>query len=72
MRVFLTNWYVPLLEHIEISIVSIAEERLRQGLEKKIPGAPENETPVHLRKRQIFSHNISSIRDIANSEDRAK
>lgn len=24
------------------------------NLEKKIPGAPENETPVHLRKRQIY------------------
>ncbi|KAI9800428.1 MAG: hypothetical protein M1833_003314 [Piccolia ochrophora] len=24
-------------------------------LEKIIPGAPDNETPVHLRKRQIFS-----------------
>ncbi|KAL2057845.1 hypothetical protein ABVK25_001462 [Lepraria finkii] len=33
------------------------------GLEKKIPGVPDNETPVHLRKRQIFSHNISSIRE---------
>ncbi|EME47553.1 hypothetical protein DOTSEDRAFT_69488 [Dothistroma septosporum NZE10] len=27
-------------------------------LEKKIPGAPENETPVHLRKRQIYAHSI--------------
>lgn len=33
-----------------------------QKLEKKIPGAPENETAVHLRNRQIFSHNISSYR----------
>lgn len=31
-----------------------------QGLEKKIPGAPENEVQVHLRKRQIFA---DSIRD---------
>ncbi|KAF2478887.1 hypothetical protein BDY17DRAFT_319454 [Neohortaea acidophila] len=30
------------------------------GLEKKIPGAPENEVQVHLRKRQIFA---DSIRD---------
>ncbi|KAK4631813.1 NADH-ubiquinone oxidoreductase [Fulvia fulva] len=27
-------------------------------LEKKIPGAPENETPVHLRKRQIYAHSV--------------
>ena len=33
-----------------------------QKLEKKIPGAPENETPVHLRNRQIFSHNLTSHR----------
>ncbi|KAI9873990.1 MAG: hypothetical protein M1830_010312 [Pleopsidium flavum] len=26
-------------------------------LEKTIPGTPENETPVHLRKRQIYSQN---------------
>ncbi|CAD6591468.1 MAG: hypothetical protein ASARMPREDX12_005181 [Alectoria sarmentosa] len=32
-------------------------------LEKRIPGAPENETPVHLRNRQIFSHNVSSYRE---------
>ena len=33
-----------------------------QKLEKKIPGTPENETPVHLRDKQIFSHNLSSWR----------
>ena len=33
-----------------------------QGLEKTIPGTPENETPVHLRDRQIFSSSISSFR----------
>ncbi|KAF2160825.1 hypothetical protein M409DRAFT_28705 [Zasmidium cellare ATCC 36951] len=27
-------------------------------LEKTIPGTPENETPVHLRKRQIYAHSI--------------
>ncbi|KAL8735685.1 MAG: hypothetical protein Q9181_002748 [Wetmoreana brouardii] len=31
------------------------------GLEKKIPGAPENETPVHLRKRQIYSRNEPGV-----------
>ncbi|KAI4274774.1 MAG: hypothetical protein LQ337_003681 [Flavoplaca oasis] len=31
------------------------------GLEKKIPGAPEHETPVHLRKRQIYSQNGGSL-----------
>jgi len=31
-----------------------------QKLEKKIPGAPENEVPVHLRKRQIFAHSIAT------------
>ncbi|KAK5155599.1 ndufa8, NADH-ubiquinone oxidoreductase complex I 19kd subunit [Recurvomyces mirabilis] len=30
------------------------------NIEKKIPGAPENETPVHLRKRQIFAHSITT------------
>ncbi|WPH01096.1 NADH-ubiquinone oxidoreductase 20.8 kDa subunit [Acrodontium crateriforme] len=30
------------------------------NLEKKIPGAPEGETPVHLRKRQIFAHSIAT------------
>ena len=34
-----------------------------QNLEKKIPGSPEGETPIHLRKTQTFSHNISSIRE---------
>ncbi|KAM0713895.1 hypothetical protein Q7P37_010857 [Cladosporium fusiforme] len=29
-------------------------------LEKKIPGAPENETPVHERKRQIYAHSITT------------
>ena len=28
-----------------------------QKLEKTIPGAPEGETPVHLRERQIYSQN---------------
>ncbi|KXS99556.1 hypothetical protein AC579_9187 [Pseudocercospora musae] len=27
-------------------------------LEKTIPGAPENETPVHLRKKQIYAQSI--------------
>ncbi|KAL8908463.1 MAG: hypothetical protein Q9207_000769 [Kuettlingeria erythrocarpa] len=30
-------------------------------LEKKIPDAPTNETPVHLRKRQIYSHNEPGV-----------
>ncbi|KAI9792289.1 MAG: hypothetical protein M1816_002514 [Peltula sp. TS41687] len=29
-------------------------------LEKTIPGTPEKETPVHLRKRQIFAGGLSS------------
>ena len=33
------------------------EVHLPQKLEKTIPGTPENETPVHLRKRQIYSQN---------------
>lgn len=32
--------------------------KILQGLEKVIPGAPENEVPVHLRKRQIFARSI--------------
>lgn len=39
------------------------QDPLAQKLEKKIPGAPDNETPVHLRRRQIFSHNLSSLRE---------
>ncbi|KAI4262953.1 MAG: hypothetical protein L6R42_001878 [Xanthoria sp. 1 TBL-2021] len=31
------------------------------GLEKKIPGAPEHETPVHLRKRQIYGQNERGV-----------
>ncbi|CAL8579471.1 MAG: hypothetical protein L6R36_002137 [Xanthoria steineri] len=31
------------------------------GLEKKIPGAPEHETPVHLRRRQIYSQNEKGV-----------
>ncbi|KAK3056075.1 ndufa8, NADH-ubiquinone oxidoreductase complex I 19kd subunit [Extremus antarcticus] len=30
------------------------------NLEKVIPGTPANETPVHLRKKQIFAHNAFS------------
>ncbi|KAI4179783.1 MAG: hypothetical protein L6R41_007641 [Letrouitia leprolyta] len=30
-------------------------------LEKKIPDAPANETPVHLRKRQIYSQNEPGV-----------
>ncbi|KAI9655161.1 MAG: hypothetical protein M1821_005644 [Bathelium mastoideum] len=29
-------------------------------LEKVIPGAPEDEVPIHLRKRQIFAHRNQS------------
>ncbi|KAK3704073.1 ndufa8, NADH-ubiquinone oxidoreductase complex I 19kd subunit [Vermiconidia calcicola] len=29
-------------------------------LEKTIPGTPENEVPVHLRKKQIFAHSLLS------------
>ena len=46
------------LPHIEHTLI----KTLTQKLEKMIPGAPENETPVHLRDRQIFSHNMSSYR----------
>ena len=31
-----------------------------QKLEKKIPGAPEHEVPVHERKRQIYAHSITT------------
>lgn len=26
-----------------------------QGLKKNIPGAPENQTPVHLRPKQLYA-----------------
>ena len=32
-----------------------------QKLEKKIPGIPPNEQPVHLRNRQIFSQNLDAV-----------
>ncbi|KAL8877602.1 MAG: hypothetical protein Q9198_004411, partial [Flavoplaca austrocitrina] len=31
------------------------------GLEKNIPGAPEHELPVHLRRRQIYSQNENGV-----------
>jgi NADH dehydrogenase (ubiquinone) 1 alpha subcomplex subunit 8 len=31
-----------------------------QHLEKKIPGVPEGETPVHMKKSQIFAHSIAT------------
>jgi len=33
---------------------------IAQKLEKKIPGAPVNEIPVHERKRQIYAHSITT------------
>ena len=33
-----------------------------QGLKKEIPGTPEQEVPVHLRGKQIFSYNPQSRR----------
>ncbi|KAL9131742.1 MAG: hypothetical protein Q9217_000417 [Psora testacea] len=32
------------------------------GLKKEIPGTAEQEVPVHLRAKQIFSHNLASRR----------
>ena len=32
----------------------------KQKLEKKIPGAPANEVPVHERKRQIYAQSITT------------
>ena len=49
------------LAYMHITLANPIEPFL-QKLEKKIPGTPENETPVHLRDRQIFSHNLSSWR----------
>ncbi len=70
MLVYLRSWCVF---SSDLSVDDqYAKQNPTQGLEKRIPGTPDNETPVHLRKRQIFSHNISSIRDVASSEDRAK
>ena len=65
MRVCLRSWYVS-----DWHRYTSANKPVPKGLEKKIPGAPENETPVHLRKRQIFSHNFSSYRDGETSADR--
>jgi len=31
-----------------------------QKLEKKIPGAPEGEEPVHLREKQIFANPLGA------------
>jgi hypothetical protein len=33
---------------------------IKQKLEKKIPGAPANEVPVHERKRQIYAQSITT------------
>lgn len=33
----------------------IRHANLAQGLKKTIPGAPENEVPIHLRPKQSFA-----------------
>lgn len=48
------NLVCPTL-HLDSAVCANARS---QKLEKTIPGTPENETPVHLRKRQIYSQNF--------------
>ncbi|MCJ1340355.1 hypothetical protein MMC09_005649 [Bachmanniomyces sp. S44760] len=50
---------LPKSSAITLALIVGTEFCSYQKLEKKIPGAPENETPVHLRKRQIYSQNYS-------------
>ena len=51
INVSLRNWYVP-----RVSIHSHYTYRTWQNLEKIIPDSPANQTPVHLKKRQIYAH----------------
>lgn len=48
--------------HLKLDETRYATDMLTilQKLEKKIPGAPENEVPVHERKRQIYAHSITT------------
>ena len=39
-----------------LSHAGVSPTNRDQKMEKTIPGSPEGETPVHLRKRQIFAH----------------
>lgn len=57
-----TTWYVRRKGASGAIHVRFATDVLTtsQKLEKKIPGAPENEVPVHERKRQIYAHSITT------------
>ena len=57
-----TTWYVRRESAQGALEIRFATDVLiiLQKLEKKIPGAPENEVPVHERKRQIYAHSITT------------
>lgn len=35
--------------------ITVCRANFIQGLKKTIPGAPENQTPVHLRPKQLYA-----------------
>jgi hypothetical protein len=50
--VSLTSWFVfPVYTFVMVYWLM----EFVQGLKKTIPGAPENQTPVHLRPKQIYA-----------------
>jgi hypothetical protein len=58
-----TTWYVTRNRALEARPTISAWAGLlinEQKLEKKIPGAPANEVPVHERKRQIYAQSITT------------
>ena len=49
-------WYVA----PSSSCTAVADTSVLQKLDKIIPGTPANETPVHLREKQIYAHSVLS------------
>lgn len=54
---FPVHWLsLPLCMQIQLSLsISRNHSNYQQGLKKSIPGAPENQTPVHLRPKQLYA-----------------
>ncbi|KJY01620.1 hypothetical protein TI39_contig285g00037 [Zymoseptoria brevis] len=67
LDVFRTHWKCLDNNNQQLWQCRAAERQLNKcvfenlKLEKTIPGAPENETPVHLRKKQIYAHSLYAL-----------
>lgn len=46
--------FPPLVSLVHCAVCNV-HANPRQGLKKSIPGAPENEVPVHLRPKQLYA-----------------